>query len=60
MLEQELASIMKYLLDTADNPSPYYWQVPQNFVVPAIYFPIPEIVSGGETFLTYKLDYAWY
>ena len=60
MLEQELASIMNYVLDTADNPAPYYYQVPQHFMVPAVYFPTPEIISGGETFLTYNLDYVWY
>jgi len=60
LLEQELASIMKYVLEQAGNPSPYYWRVPQHFSVPAVYFPVPEIRSGGETFLTYKLDYAWY
>lgn len=60
MLEQELASIMKYTLDRAENPSPYYWEVPQHFNVPAVYFPTPEIATGGETFLTYNMDYAWY
>lgn len=60
MLEQELASIMKYTLDKAGNPSPYYWNVPADFVVPAAYFPTPEITTGGETFLTYNMDYAWY
>lgn len=58
MLEQELASIMKYTLDAAGTPTPYYYRVPQHFMVPAVYFPLPEIVSGGETFLTYNLDYA--
>lgn len=60
MLEQELASIMKYTLDRAANPSPYYWEVPRHFNVPAVYFPTPEITTGGETFLTYSMDYAWY
>lgn len=60
MLEQELASIMKYTLDAVGNPAPYYYRVPQHFMVPAVYFPLPEIASGGETFLTYNLDYAWY
>lgn len=60
MLEQELASIMKYTLDRAENPSPYYWEVPRHFNVPAVYFPTPEITTGGETFLTYSMDYAWY
>lgn len=60
MLEQELASIMKFTLDTAGNPSPYYYEVPRSFTIPAVYFPTPEIATGGETFLTYYMDYAWY
>lgn len=60
MLEQEIASIIKFVLDNAGNPSPYYWNVEENFTVPAIYFPTPEIVTGGETFSTYRMEYAWY
>lgn len=60
MLEQEMASIIKFVLDKAGGPAPYYWNVPQNFSVPAAYFPTPEIETGGETFLTYNMDYAWY
>ena len=59
MLEQELASIMKYTLDRAGNPSPYYYEVPQHFTVPAVYFPTPEITTGGETFATYNMEYVW-
>lgn len=60
MLEQELASIMKFTLDRANNPSPYYYEVPQHFTVPAVYFPTPEISTRGETFLTYSMEYVWY
>ena len=60
MLEQEMASIIKFVLDNAQGPSPYYWNVPQHFCVPAAYFPTPEIDTGGETFLTYYMDYVWY
>ena len=60
MIEQEMASIIKYVADKAGGPSPYYWNVPQHFSIPAVFFPTPEITSGGETFMTYHLDYAWY
>ena len=60
MLEQEIASIIKSILDATGNPSPYYYSVPQSFVVPAAYFPVPEIDSDGETLATYGLDYAMY
>ncbi len=60
MLEQEMASIIKFVLEKAGGPAPYYWNVPQNFSVPAAYFPTPEIDTGGETFLTYYMDYVWF
>lgn len=60
MLEREIASAIKFLLTSAGDPSPYYYEVPQDFLVPAAYFPSPELVSKGDTLLTYALDYTWY
>ena len=28
--------------------------------MPSVYFPVPEIVSGGDTLSTYALSYSWY
>ena len=60
LLEQEIASIMAFALHYADSPSPYYYDVPENFKYPAMYFPQPEIDTGGETFRTYAFRYSWY
>lgn len=60
LLEQEIASIMAFALQYADNPSPYYYDVPENFQYPAMYFPQPEIDTGGETMRTYAMRYSWY
>lgn len=60
MIEQEMASIIKFVLDHAGDPAPYYWNIPQHFTIPAAYFPTPEINTGGETLLTYNMDYVWY
>lgn len=60
MLEQEIASIIKFTLDNAGNPAPYYNEVKENFAVPSIYFPSPEIDTDGETFSTYRLGYSWF
>lgn len=60
MIEQELASIIKFVLDATDNPAPYYHNIPEDFIVPAAYFPTPEITTGGETFRTYRMEYDWY
>lgn len=60
MIEQETASIIKYVLDSADNPAPYYHNVPESFVFPATYFPVPEILTRGETLRTYACEFDWY
>lgn len=60
MLEQELASIIKYVLDSSGNPTPYYWSIPQSFAVPAAYFPQPEIDTDKATLNDYSAEYSWY
>lgn len=60
MLEQEMASIIMFALNSAGNPAPYYYDVPENFKCPAMYFPQPEIATSGDTFLTYDMRFAWY
>lgn len=60
MIEQELASIIKFVLAAAEDPTPYYWNVPDSFDRPSIFFPNPEIETDGETFRTYRLDYTWF
>ena len=60
MLEQEIASIIKWLLDKSGNPRPYYYNVPQSFIVPAAFFPTPKIDTGGETLASYNMDYVMY
>ena len=58
--EQEIASIIAFTLEKADNPNPYYYSVPESFVFPAMFFPQPEIITRGETFHSYAMEYAWY
>lgn len=60
LLEQEIASAIRFILDAASNPNPYYYSVPEKFTTPAVYFPSLEITTGGETFLTYRMEFAWY
>lgn len=59
-LEQEVASIIAFVLAAAGNPRPYYYDVPEEFNFPAMYFPTPEIKTRGETFRTYASGYVWY
>ena len=59
-LEQETASVMAFALRHAGNPNPYYYEVPEQFNFPAMYFPQPEITTCGETFRTYASEYVMY
>lgn len=59
-LEQEVASIMAFAHNSAGKPALYYYEVPEQFKTPAIFFPEPEISTRGETFFTYASEYAWY
>lgn len=59
-VNREFAGIIKFILEKTGNPAPYYYKVPEDFFVPAAYLPQPEITTGGETFLTYGMDIAWY
>lgn len=59
-MDQEMASVMRFLISHAGEISPYYWNVPEKFMVPAIYFPPPEVDTGGETFDSYRMDFDWY
>lgn len=59
MLEQEIASIIKFILDSTGNPTPYYYRVPQSFTLPAVYFPQPELTTGKGTLSDYSAEYYW-
>jgi hypothetical protein len=60
MLEHEISSVMKFVLERSDNPHPYYWSMPQDFIIPSVYFPQPEITSDGATTNHYELSYSWF
>ena len=60
-MEQELASIAKFILSAVgNNVQPYYRNLPESFRCPAVYFPVPEVTTSGDTFNTYSADYIWF
>ncbi len=59
MIDQELASIIRFILGAIPEAAPHYFDTPKDFAVPAVYFPAPTFTSGGDTFLTYAFDYTW-
>ena len=58
--EQEAASVMRYILDAVGNLRPYYHNIPEEFAVPSVFFPMPEVTAEPDTFLSYSADYQWY
>lgn len=59
-LEQEIASVIRFILDSAPGITPYYWDIPEGFVVPSVFFPQPELTPLGDTFASYAVEYDWY
>lgn len=60
MLEYEIASAERRIIDLCGDVTPYYWEIPENFKVPSVYFPMPEVESKGDTLTTYRLEFVWY
>lgn len=58
--EPEISSIMREVQEAAGAVYSYYWNLPENFRYPALFFPQPEIATNGDTFKTYASDYSWY
>ena len=59
-LEQEIASVTRFILDSVPGITPYYWDIPEGFVVPSVFFPQPELTPLGDTFASYAVEYDWY
>ena len=59
-LDQEIASIIKFTLDKSGNPSPYYWDVPEGFLIPSAFFPVPEVESDGSTLNSYAITFTMF
>lgn len=59
-LEQEAASVMRYVLEAAGSPAPYYHNVPERFQIPSVFFPTPEVTTGPDTFVSYGADFQWH
>ncbi len=59
MIEQEMASIMKFLYDR-NNVQLYQKRLKQDFERPSMYFPPPIIRSFPATVASYKNIYLWF
>lgn len=53
-LEQCLGSAVRYIQDNVDGePTLYFDDIPEKFMVPSIYFPVPRTTGRRVTFETY-------
>lgn len=59
-LEQEIASVIRFVLDSVPGITPYYWSIPEGFIVPSVFFPQPELTPRGDTLLSYAVEYNLY
>lgn len=54
MLEQCLASMVRYIQNHSGiEAAPYFDDIPENYIVPSLYFPVPRTSSKKVTFQTY-------
>lgn len=60
MIEQEIASIIRFVLEACGDPTPYYHNIPESFVVPSVYFPVPETEFQPDTFSGYRAEYSMF
>ncbi|MDR3345180.1 MAG: hypothetical protein LBT21_06295 [Oscillospiraceae bacterium] len=57
-MDWETASIARFILaNTAATP--YYHKMPENFMVPAVYFPAPTATASGDSTSTWALLRRW-
>jgi hypothetical protein len=59
-LEQEIASVIRFVLDSVPGITPYYWSIPEGFIIPSVFFPQPELTPRGDTLLSYAVEYNLY
>ena len=60
MLEKEIASIIRFILESCGNPVPYYHNMPESFIVPSVYLPVPEVSQIPDTMSAYGAEYTMF
>ena len=59
-LEQEVASYIHFVISALGEITPYYWEVPADFMVPSVFFPTPEVETHGDSLNSYEMAYTWF
>lgn len=60
VMDQEIASAARFILSAVEGAHPYYWEMKQDFYVPAVYFPTPEVETAGDSVDAYRMSFTWY
>lgn len=59
MLEYEIAAIYYFIADIL-TATPYFEEVPEDFLVPCVFYPTPEQTGGVFSVSKYKTDFVMY
>ena len=59
-MDQEIASAARFILNAVEGAHPYYWEMKQDFYVPAVYFPTPEVDTAGDSVDAYRMSFTWF
>lgn len=59
-MDQEIASAARFILAAVEDAHPYYWEMKQDFRVPAVYFPTPEVETAGDSVGAYRMSFTWF
>lgn len=59
MLEHEIAAIYYFIAETVDAEA-YFQEIPQDLIVPCVFYPAPEQTGGVFSLSKYKTDFVMY
>lgn len=60
MFENEFFGIVKFIADSLDNIQIYLHNIPEGFVRPSVFFPVPDIKRLSDTLDSYASLYTMY
>ncbi len=60
MMEQDYASIMRFMLNAWGKEDYYFQEMPEDFVLPSVYFPMPQLMIENNTVSSFKRRYSAY
>ena len=59
-MTQEMASIARAIISLHSSYNVYYNHVPEGYIPPALYFPLPTVEVMSDSLNGFKYHYSWY